>query len=138
MPPLAAHKAELHSVISTAHVAALAESRSAANSQIHNVADRFIILRAGMSQKSRRFSIKPSALGEVQEFEVIARIGCDMINLVDFLKNVSEEQSMIRVSDMKILPTPDRRYLKVDLTFIASFPKKAEIESKPSKKGKKK
>ena len=75
---------------------------------------------------------------EFDEYKRTISFQSDMINLVDFLKNVSEEQSMIRVSDMKILPTPDRRYLKVDLTFIASFPKKAEIESKPSKKGKKK
>ena len=74
---------------------------------------------------------------EFDEYKRTISFQSDMINLVDFLKNVSEEQSMIRVSDMKILPTPDRRYLKVDLTFIASFPK-AEIESKPSKKGKKK
>ena len=60
-----------------------------------------------------------------------------MIELVDFLKNVSKEQSMIRVSDMTILPTPDRKYLKVDLTFVASFPK-PEADSKSSKKGKKK
>ena len=74
---------------------------------------------------------------EFDEYKRTISFQSDMIKLVDFLKNVSEEQSMIRVSDMKILPTPDRRYLKVDLTFIASFPK-AEIESKPSKKGKKK
>ena len=75
---------------------------------------------------------------EFDEYKRTISFQSGMIELVDFLKNVSEEQSMIRVSDMKILPTPDRRYLKVDLTFIASFPKKPEIESKPSKKGKKK
>ena len=74
---------------------------------------------------------------EFDEYKRTISFQSGMIELVDFLKNVSEEQSMIRVSDMKILPTPDRRYLKVDLTFIASFPK-AEIKSKPSKKGKKK
>ncbi len=82
---------------------------------------------------------KGSARGnkEFDEYKRTISFQSDMIKLVEFLKNVSEEQSMIRVSDMKILPTPDRRYLKVDLTFIASFPK-AEIKSKPSKKGKKK
>ena len=74
---------------------------------------------------------------EFDEYKRTISFQSGMIELVDFLKNVSEEQSMIRVSDMKILPTPDRRYLKVDLTFIASFPK-PEPESKPSKKGKKK
>ena len=73
---------------------------------------------------------------EFDEYKRTISFQSGMIELVDFLKNVSEEQSMIRVSDMKILPTPDRRYLKVDLTFIASFPK-PEPESKPSKKGKK-
>ena len=74
---------------------------------------------------------------EFDEYKRTISFQSGMIELVDFLKNVSEEQSMIRVSDMKILPTSDRRYLKVDLTFIASFPK-PEPESKPSKKGKKK
>ena len=74
---------------------------------------------------------------EFDEYKRTISFQSGMIELVDFLKNVSEEQSMIRVSDMKILPTPDRRYLKVELTFIASFPK-PEPESKPSKKGKKK
>jgi type II secretory pathway component PulM len=74
---------------------------------------------------------------EFDEYKRTISFQSGMIELVDFLKDVSEEQSMIRVSDMKILPTPDRRYLKVDLTFIASFPK-AETESKPGKKGKKK
>ena len=74
----------------------------------------------------------------LEEYKRTISFQAGTIELVDLLKNVSEEQSMIRVSDMKILPTPDRRYLKVDLTFIASFPKKPEIESKPSKKGKKK
>jgi len=94
--------------------------------------------RSGLNITRTRGS-QGSARGnkEFDEYKRTISFQSDMINLVDFLKNVSEEQSMIRVSDMKILPTPDRRYLKVDLTFIASFPK-AEIESKPSKKGKEK
>ena len=74
---------------------------------------------------------------EFDEYKRTISFQSGMIELVDFLKDVSEEQSMIRVSDMKILPTPDRKYLRVDLTFIASFPK-AETESKTSEKGKKK
>lgn len=94
--------------------------------------------RSGLNITRTRGS-QGSARGnkEFDEYKRTISFQSGMIELVDFLKNVSEEQSMIRVSDMKILPTPDRRYLKVDLTFIASFPK-AEIESKPSKKGKKK
>ncbi len=89
------------------------------------------ITRTRGSQGSRRGN------KEFDEYKRTISFQSGMIELVDFLKDVSEEQSMIRVSDMKILPTPDRKYLRVDLTFIASFPK-AETESKPSKKGKKK
>ena len=94
--------------------------------------------RSGLNITRTRGS-QGSARGnkEFDEYKRTISFQSGMIELVDFLKNVSEEQSMIRVSDMKILPTPDRRYLKVDLTFIASFPK-AETESKPGKKGKKK
>ena len=94
--------------------------------------------RSGLNITRTRGSLV-SARGkkEFDEYKRKITFQSGMIELVGFLKDVSEEQSMIRVSDMKILPTPDRRYLKVDLTFIASFPK-AEIESKPSKKGKKK
>ena len=89
------------------------------------------ITRSRGSQGSARSS------KEFEEFKRTISFESGTIELVEFLKNVSEEQSMIRVSDMKILPTPDRKYLRVDLTFIASFPK-AETESKTSKKGKKK
>ena len=94
--------------------------------------------RSGLNITRTRGS-QGSARGnkEFDEYKRTISFQSGMIELVDFLKNVSEEQSMIRVSDMKILPTPDRKYLKVDLTFIASFPK-PEPESKPSKKGKKK
>ena len=94
--------------------------------------------RSGLNITRTRGS-QGSARGnkEFDEYKRTISFQSGMIELVDFLKNVSEEQSMIRVSDMKILPTPDRCYLKVDLTFIASFPK-PEPESKPSKKGKKK
>jgi hypothetical protein len=94
--------------------------------------------RSGLNITRTRGS-QGSARGnkEFDEYKRTISFQSGMIELVDFLKNVSEEQSMIRVSDMKILPTPDRKYLKVDLTFIASFPK-PEPESKSSKKGKKK
>ena len=72
---------------------------------------------------------------EFDEYKRTISFQSGMIELVDFLKNVSKEQSMIRVSDMTILPTPDRKYLKVDLTFVASFPK-PETDSKSSKKDK--
>ena len=105
---------------------------------IVNSSDFLRCRRSGLNITRTRGQ-KGSARGnkEFDEYKRTISFQSGMIELVDFLKNVSEEQSMIRVSDMKILPTPDRRYLKVDLTFIASLPK-AEIESKPSKKGKKK
>lgn len=74
---------------------------------------------------------------EFHEYKRTISFQSGMIELVDFLKNVSREQSMIRVSDMTILPTPDRKYLKVDLTFVASFPK-SETDSKSSTKDKNK
>ena len=94
--------------------------------------------RSGLNITRTRGS-QGSARGnkEFDEYKRTISFQSGMIELVGFLKDVSEEQSMIRVSDMKILRTLDREYLKVDLTFIASFPK-AETESKPGKKGKKK
>ena len=92
--------------------------------------------RSGLNiTRSRKGSARSSK--EFEEFKRIITFESDTIELVDFLKNVSEEQSMIRVSDMKIIPTPDRRKLKVDLTFVASFPI-PETDSKSSKASKKK
>ena len=56
-------------------------------------------------------------------------------DLVEFLKNISEEEkSMIRVGTLNVSPTTDRLKLKVDLTFVASYPKNNEvIEKKPVK-----
>ena len=46
---------------------------------------------------------------------------------------------MIRVSDMTIQPTRDKKLLAVDLTFVASYPvSEPESKSKSKKKGKKK
>ena len=73
-----------------------------------------------------------------KEFEELKRtisFQSDMFKLVDFLKNMSEEPSMIRVSDMKVFPTADRKLLRVDLTFVTSYPKpKPYSKSKKSKK----
>ena len=56
-------------------------------------------------------------------------------DLVEFLKNISEEEkSMIRVGSLNVSPTTDRLKLKVDLTFVASYPKNNEVaEKKPVK-----
>ena len=94
--------------------------------------------RSGLNITRTRGS-QGSARGnkEFDEYKRTISFQSGMIELVDFLKDVSEGQSMIRVSDMKILPTPERKYLKVDLTFVASFPK-LETDSKSSKKDKNK
>ena len=94
--------------------------------------------RSGLNITRTRGS-QGSARGnkEFDEYKRTISFQSGMIELVDFLKNVSNEQSMIRVSDMTILPTPERKYLKVDLTFVASFPK-PETDSKSSKKDKNK
>jgi|TARA_B100001971_G_scaffold212540_1_gene243007 hypothetical protein len=94
--------------------------------------------RSGLSiTRSRGSQGSARSSKEFEEYKRTISFSSGLIELVDFLKNVSEEQSMIRVSDMKILPTPDKRQLKVDLTFIASFPK-PETDSKSSKAYKKK
>jgi Tfp pilus assembly protein PilO len=76
-----------------------------------------------------------------QDFEEAKRtvsFQSGLIDLVEFLKNVSEGKSMIRVSNMTIMPTTDRKNLKIDLTFTASYPKpEVETKSKKSKKSKK-
>ncbi len=76
-----------------------------------------------------------------QDFEEAKRtvsFQSGLIDLVEFLKNVSEGKSMIRVSNMTIMPTTDRKKLKIDLTFTASYPKpEVETKSKKSKKSKK-
>lgn len=73
-----------------------------------------------------------------QDFEETKRtvsFQSSLVDLIGFLKSVSEGQSMIRVSSMTVQPTADRQELKVDLTFVASYPK-PDTESK-TKKGKK-
>jgi len=76
-----------------------------------------------------------------QDFEEAKRtvsFQSGLIDLVEFLKNVSEGKSMIRVSSMTIMPTTDRKNLKIDLTLTASYPKpEVETKSKKSKKSKK-
>ena len=76
-----------------------------------------------------------------QDFEEAKRtvtFESDLIDLVGFLKKLSEGKSMIRVSKMRIQPTGDRKKLKVDLTFTASYPKPdTESKTKKSQKDKK-
>ena len=76
-----------------------------------------------------------------QDFEEAKRMvtfESDLIDLVGFLKKISEGKSMIRVSKMVIAPTKERMKLKVDLTFTASYPKlDTESKTKKSKKDKK-
>ena len=73
-----------------------------------------------------------------QDFEEVQRavtFQSDLIDLVGFLKKISEGKSMIRVSKMVIKPTPERKNLNVDLTFVASYPKPhTDSKSKKSKK----
>ena len=60
------------------------------------------------------------------------------INLVEFLQAVADKKdSMIRVSDYKISPSGDRQRLRVQMSFIASYPN-PDYGKKKSKKKKKK
>ena len=72
-----------------------------------------------------------------QDFEETRRtvsFQSSLVDLVEFLNNVSEGQNMIRVSAMTVQPTVDRQQVKVDLTFVASYPKPAADKSKKGKK----
>ena len=72
-----------------------------------------------------------------QDFEETKRtvsFQSSLVDLVEFLKNVSEGQNMIRVSNMTVQPTVDRQQLKVDLAFVASYPKPDDDKSKKGKK----
>ena len=72
-----------------------------------------------------------------QDFEETKRtvsFQSSLVDLVEFLNNVSEGQNMIRVSAMTVQPTVDRQQIKVDLTFVASYPKPAADKSKKGKK----
>ena len=82
--------------------------------------------QAGSSRKNQDF----------EEAKRTVSFQSGLIDLTEFLKNVSEGKSMIRVSQLTVAPTTDRKQLKIDLTFVASYPKKSEVESK-SKKSKK-
>jgi hypothetical protein len=61
-----------------------------------------------------------------------------LINLVEFLQAVADKKdSMIRVSDYKISPSGDRQRVRVQMSFIASYPN-PDYGKKKSKKKKKK
>ncbi len=60
-----------------------------------------------------------------------------LVNLVEFLLSVADkEDSMIRVSDYKISPSGDNRKVRVQMSFVASYPK-PNFGEKNSKKKKK-
>jgi Tfp pilus assembly protein PilO len=76
---------------------------------------------------------------DFEEFKRTIKFTGNLMDLTTFLKKMSEEKSMIRVSDMTIQPTRDKKLLAVDLTFVASYPvSEPESKSKSKKKGKKK
>lgn len=71
---------------------------------------------------------------DFEETKLTVAFQSSLLDLVEFLKNVSEGQNMIRVSAMTVQPTVDRQQLKVDLTFVASYPKPDDDKSKKGKK----
>ena len=73
---------------------------------------------------------------DFEEFKQTITLYGGLLELTGFLKDMTDDQSMIRVSNMNIQPaTNARKQLKVDLTFVASYPiePEAEPESKPKK-----
>jgi len=91
--------------------------------------------RSGLNfTASRGQSVSSRSNQDFEETKRIVSFQSSLVDLVEFLKNVSEGQNMIRVSSMAIQPTPDRQQLKVDLTFVASYPKPDDDKSKKGKK----
>jgi len=94
--------------------------------------------RSNLDLKNSKGQRGSSSRTKNQDFEEAKRavtFQSDLIDLVGFLKKISEGKSMIRVSKMTVAPTADRMKLKVDLTFTASYPKPdTESKSKKSKK----
>ena len=91
--------------------------------------------RSGLNfTASRGQSVSSRSNQDFEETKRIVSFQSSLVDLVEFLKNVSEGQNMIRVSSMTIQPTNDRQQLKVDLTFVASYPKPDDNKSKKGKK----
>ena len=86
------------------------------------------------SRSTRGTTNKKSEFDEVKQN--IRGTG-DTVQLVDFLKRVSDKHPMVRVSDLTIQPTADLKSLNVTLVFVASFPKenKKPVSKKTAKKG---
>ena len=77
---------------------------------------------------------------DFDEYRQNIQFESDLLELTSFLLSVSndEENSMVRVSKMSIVPVGDRQVVKVDLTFIASVPKQEFSVANSKSKGKKK
>ena len=77
---------------------------------------------------------------DFDEYRQSISFKADLVELTNFLLSVSsdEENNMVRVSKLSIIPTGERQSLKVDLTFIASVPKRGFSVANSKSKGKKK
>jgi hypothetical protein len=112
MPQLATLKSELKTLQGTMYA-----SDSELLRKVHSQAGQ-----SGITLSRSVLTRSQPVAGLVVHKRVI-RFQSDAIKLVDFLKNMSGEQSMIRVIDMRIMPTSGSRQLTVDLTFAGFFPK---------------
>ena len=91
--------------------------------------------RSGLNfTASRGQSVSSRSNQDFEETKLTVAFQSSLLDLVEFLKNVSEGQNMIRVRAMTVQPTVDRQQLKVDLTFVASYPKPDDDKSKKGKK----
>ena len=129
---LATLKSELNSLLGSGITVVSSEAHSRKLMEVLMVTAR----RSGLNiTRSRGVQGSARSDKEFEEFKRTISFQSDMFKLVDFLKKVSEASTTIRVSDMMIRPTPDRRQLNVDLTFVTSYPKpKPHSKSKKSKK----
>ena len=74
---------------------------------------------------------------DFDEVKLNIRCSGDTVQLVEFLKRVSDNRPMVRVSDLTVTPNQDRKKLDVTLVFVASFPKekKKPVSKRTAKKG---
>ena len=73
--------------------------------------------------KDKGVALAGSKKNEFEEYKRMVSFQSSLAVLVQFLKSVSEGKSMIRVSNMTVVPTRDRKELMVELAFIASYTK---------------
>ena len=84
--------------------------------------------------KDKGVALAGSKKNEFEEYKRMVSFQSSLGVLVQFLKSVSDGKSMIRVSNMTVVPTRDRKALMVELAFIASYTKSPPARTPKSTK----